>query len=138
MTWRLVAALMLVPLAASAQETQHKFYLSAATDRPSFAAFESRLAAEAEKHPAAVRYVYFEYSMPGDAAEYEEMGKYGLLVTAAFSHHAGELPLVAMKAGDHRLRCIGQIDRTAREDTAVTKAFGIHRVDHSTWCLSQP
>lgn len=137
MMWRLVAALMLVPLAAAAQvtqlphgapaqETQQKLYL---TDGPvSFAVFESRIAAAAGRHPTAARFVYFEYTMPGDEEEYEEMGKYGLLVIAAFSRNQGELPLVALKVGDLELRCIGQVDRSM-PDGAALRRLGAHRVD---------
>jgi len=147
--WRLVAALVVVPLAAAAQDrncrqlgesgllcTSHEVAPDTTTPGPiSFALFESKIEAYARGYiskyhrAVATRFVHYEYSVPLDAAEYEAMGKHGVMVVAAFSQSASELPLHALKADNLELRCVGQMHRIVPKGTTAARRFGLNRID---------
>jgi hypothetical protein len=137
MKWRIAAAMMFVPLAAMAQSSpQHEVGPGAVTHGPvSFAAFESRIEADAQgyitRYPGASadRFIEFDTTMPLESPEYEAMGKYAIVLVAAFSQKSEELPLGVLRAGDLELHCVGRISRTVPDGTAAAKFFGANRVD---------
>src|SRR3954468_12111697 len=118
MKWRIAAAMMLVSVAAMAQDTSplHEVGPSAMNHGPAtFASFEDRVDADARDYIARYpdtssdRFVKFDTTMPLEAPAYEAMGKYAIVLVAAFSQNAKELPLGVVRAGDLKLHCVGQI-----------------------------
>jgi hypothetical protein len=130
--------MLFVPLAAMAQDASplHDVGPGGMSHGPtSFAAFESRIEADAQDYlvrfpgGSADRFVKFDTTLPLEASEYEAMGKHAIVLIAAFSQKAEELPLRNVRAGDLALHCVGQIHRAVPAATVAGKFFGVNRVD---------
>ena len=138
MRWPIVAAMLLVPLTAMAQGVSplHEVGPGTMSHSPiAFATFENRIEADAKgcltRYPGASadHFVEFDTVMPLEVPEYEAMGTYAIVLVAAFSQKAEELPLRNVRAGDLELHWVGRIHRTVLDGTAAAKFFGTNRVD---------
>ena len=79
------------------------------------------------------RYAAFAVAMPADAAEYQALNKHALLVVAALSKDASELPLkrVYLEQGKRTLELpfVALVHSEVPAGSAAGKLMGTHRVD---------
>jgi hypothetical protein len=92
---------------------------------------EETAAEYGRKYPpgAITRYIEFDIAYPADAAEYAAVGKYAVLLLAACSHDASELPLARVYVRDRALKRIGSAVRAVPAGSQAHKVLGENRVD---------
>lgn len=125
----LTAAVVCLALLARAQQ-------AAAPAPPTPAQLDQAIEDFARQMPAGItadRYAAFAVAMPADAAEYAALNKHALLVVAALSKDASELPLkrVYLEQDKRTLELVfvGLARSEVPADSPAGKLMGTHRVD---------
>ncbi|HYX67889.1 MAG TPA: hypothetical protein VE825_02050 [Terriglobales bacterium] len=127
----LVAVVLALTLLAGAQEAA-----APAPAPPTPAELDQAIEDFARGIPAGItadRYAAYAVAMPKDAAEYQALNKHALLVVAALSKDASELPLkrvyLEQEKGTTELWPFAVVRRDMPADSAAGKLMGTHRVD---------